>query len=85
MAANRQKYMVQVKRLTQMSSWTMAKFPREDATCSGHRSSLGLTGALTSSLVQWVSTCATDFTSDLERTKIITIFEMMQFDIKLRH
>lgn len=53
------------KMLTQMRSWAMARFPREEAMWRGVLSSRGLTTLFTSSELQWASTNETAFTSDL--------------------
>ena len=52
-------------RLTQIKSCTNARLPSEDAKCNGDLASLGLTEEFTSSALQWASTSATAFMSDL--------------------
>ena len=52
--------------LTHIRSWTKARFPRDDAKCSGDLASLGLTEELTSSGLQWAKANATVLMSDLK-------------------
>ena len=54
-----------ISQLTHIRSCTKARFPRDDAKCSGDLASLGLTDELTSSELQCAKTSATVLMSDL--------------------
>ena len=59
-------YIVKTSQLTHIRSCTKARFPRDDAKCSGDLASLGLTDELTSSELQCAKTSATVLISDLK-------------------
>ena len=59
-------YIVKRSQLTHIRSCTKARFPRDDAKCSGDLASLGLTDELTSSELQCAKTSATVLISDLK-------------------
>ena len=62
-------YIVKLSQLTHIRSCTKARFPRDDAKCSGDLASLGLTDELTSSELQCAKTSATVLMSDLKYQK----------------